>query len=396
MLRNLVVFIIFFLPVVFAKNVTLDLQNANTRDAIQVIAKFIDMNVIISPSVTGVTSLHLQDMPAEQALDTLLNAQGFARLKINNAWFISSRTEWIASKQEEVKLKEIEEESAPLLMRIWQIHYAKAENISHLLQDATSSFLSKRGRVHIDARTNIVCMQDTAERLIEVNRLIKRIDIPVQQVLIEARLASIDSDYERQLGVDFSLRSTQGDQAESVGKYSLALARLADGALLDVKLTALENAGHGELISNPKLFTANQQPAAIEAGEEIPYQEISRSGATGIAFKKAVLSLQVTPQIMPDGEVLLQLQINQDKPSNRLVLGVPAINTRQISTNILVKNGQTIVLGGIYEINKENAQQRIPFLGKIPLVGWLFQQQNVKENKRELLIFVTPKIILDI
>jgi type IV pilus assembly protein PilQ len=141
------------------------------------------------------------------------------------------------------------------------------------------------------------------------------------------------------------------------------------------------------------LFTANQQTASIESGEEIPYQEISKSGGTGIAFKKAVLSLKVTPQIMPGNRVLLQLQVNQDKPSNRMVLGVPAISTRQMSTNILVKNGETVVLGGIYEENKENGQQRIPFLGKIPAIGWLFKQFSVTENKRELLIFVTPKII---
>ena len=160
-----------------------------------------------------------------------------------------------------------------------------------------------------------------------------------------------------------------------------------------MELSALENEGHGELISSPSLFTANQQTAFIESGEEIPYQEISRSGATGVAFKKAVLSLRVTPQVMPGNQVLLQLQINQDKPSNRVVLGVPAIATRQISTHILIKSGQTIVLGGIYEENKENQQQGIPFLCKIPLVGWLFKQQNVTHSKRELLIFVTPKVM---
>jgi type IV pilus assembly protein PilQ len=174
----------------------------------------------------------------------------------------------------------------------------------------------------------------------------------------------------------------------------LSVLKLANGSFLDMQLAALENEGHGELISSPSLFTANQQTASIESGEEIPYQEVSKSGATGIVFKKAVLSLKVTPQIMPGNHVLLQLQVNQDKPNNRMVLGVPAISTRQISTHILVKSGQTVVLGGIYETNKEKGQQRIPFLGKIPIIGWLFGQRNVSENKRELLIFVTPKIII--
>jgi type IV pilus assembly protein PilQ len=160
-----------------------------------------------------------------------------------------------------------------------------------------------------------------------------------------------------------------------------------------VQLSALENEGHGELISSPSLFTANQQTASIESGEEIPYQEVSKSGATSVAFKKAVLSLKVTPQVMPDHQVMLELQVNQDKPSNRMVLGVPAISTRQMSTHILIKNGQTIVLGGIYESDKEAGQRRIPFLGKIPLVGLLFRHQNSVLRKRELLIFVTPKII---
>ena len=178
--------------------------------------------------------------------------------------------------------------------------------------------------------------------------------------------------------------------------FSLAVARLANSPLLDAKLAALDSEGRGELISSPSLFTANQQSASIESGEEIPYQEVSRSGGTGIAFKKAVLSLKVTPQVMPNGKILLQLQVNQDKPSNRMVLGVPAINTRQISTSITVHDGQTIALGGIYELNKEYGEQRVPFLYKIPGVGMLFRQHNTLENKRELLIFIRPKLIKEL
>jgi len=233
----------------------------------------------------------------------------------------------------------------------------------------------------------------------DIRTVIQRLDVPVQQVLIEVQLASIDSDYERELGVSYQNQQPLSQDQSSSGyapfnmHYGLALLKLTDGSLLRMQLSALERAGHGELISSPSLFTANQQTASIESGEEIPYQEISRSGATGVAFKKAVLSLKVTPQIMPGQYVLLQLQVNQDKPSNRIILGVPAITTRQMSTNVLVKSGQTIVLGGIYESDKGHQQQGVPVLNKIPLVGWLFKQQNVTDNKRELLIFVTPKVI---
>jgi type IV pilus assembly protein PilQ len=377
-----------------AKNITLDLQNTNTRDAIQIVAKLTHINVVISPSVTGLVSLHLQNMPAEQALNAILNSNGLMHWETNHTWFVVPQMEFMQRKQDELKSNEILNETAPLITRVRQIYYAKAEDIGHLLQDNTNSLLSKRGHVRVDVRTNTICIQDIPERIADIQRLIKRLDIQTQQVLIETRLVSIDSDFERELGVNFSVQKTNNEYEESkAADYALAFARLVDGSLLDVKLAALENEGHGELISSPRLFTGNQESASIESGEEIPYQEVSRSGATGVAFKKAVLSLKVIPQVMPNNRILLQLQVNQDKPSNRIVLGVPAINTRQMSTHILVKNGQTIVLGGIYELNKENAQQRIPFLGKIPVIGWLFQQLNNIENKRELLIFVTPKII---
>jgi len=289
---------------------------------------------------------------------------------------------------EELKTQEVVLQTELLVTRLWQMHYAKAEDMAHLLQDDHHSLLSSRGHVHADTRTNILCIQDISAHIKELDRIIKKLDIPVQQVLIEARLVSMDSDFERQLGINFMLH----DAVEPT-HYSLAIAKLANQDLLDVRLAALENEGHGELLSSPSLFTANQQTAFIESGEEIPYQEVSKSGATSVAFKKAVLSLKVTPQIMPGNRVLLQLQVNQDKPTTHLILGVPTITTRQINTSVMVKSGQVIVLGGIYELNKEQNQQRIPFLGKIPLVGWLFTQQNNIENKRELLIFVIPKVL---
>ena len=381
------------------QKISLDLENVAIQDVLHIIAKRIHHNIVISPAVQGVTSLHVDNVPAKEAFDGVLIANGLIEWKINAVWYVGLRTEWVKHKQEELKLQTLLAETAPLVTRVWQIHYAKAEDMLHILEDSKHALISKRGHVRIDKRTNMICVTDSEERITDIHRLISRLDVPVQQVLIEAHLASIDSDYERELGIHFSVREPTAEAGlmEAVSANSgigLAVVKLADGSRLDMQLSALEKAGHGELISSPSLFTANQQTASIESGEEIPYQEVSGSGATAVTFKKAVLSLKVTPQIMPGNQVMLQLQVNQDKPSKRTVLGVPAISTRQISTNILVKSGETIVLGGIYESNREQDQQEIPFLGKIPLVGWLFRQQNVINNKRELLIFVTPKIII--
>ncbi len=361
--------------------ISLNLQNVNLQDALRILAKQLQQDIVISPAVNGVISLNLHHMTAHQAFDFILQSKGLVQYNKNNLWFIMPQKELISQKQDEIKLQEMLIESAPLISRIFKIRYATADEIARLVQDNSHSLLSKRGMMHVDLRTNQIYLQDIEKNVAIIHDLIRHVDIPVQQVLIETRLASVDNDFERQLGIHFSTTA------------SLSLTRLSDGAALDVELAALENAGHGELISSPSLFTANQQTASIESGEEIPYQEISRSGATGVAFKKAVLSLKVTPQILPNNKVLLALQVNQDRPSTRIVQGVPAITTRQISTHILVRNGQTIVLGGIFESNKNHTSEGIPFMNKIPVVGLLFQQHDWLENKRELLIFVTPKII---
>lgn len=376
------------------KDLSFDLQNVEIRDVIYIFAKFLHQNVIISSKVTGLVSLHLHDMPADEIFDLLLLSHDLIKQDVGHSWFVTPRQDLIQHQEDQIKLHSSLEEASPVLTRIWQIHYAKAEDIAHLLQNNNNSLISKRGHLETDIRTNVICIQDTAEHLQDIQKVITHLDVPVQQVLIATRLASIDSDCEHELGVNFTVQPADGAMhPDCVGRYGLVVARLVDGSKLDVQLSALEKMGKGELISSPSLFTANQQTASIESGEEIPYQEESESGGTAVAFKKAVLSLKVTPQIMPNNQVLLQLHINQDRPSSRIVQGVPAINTRQITTNILVKNGQTIVLGGIYESNREHAEQGIPCISKIPLVGWLFKQQNVLENKRELLIFVTPKII---
>ncbi|MDR3478257.1 MAG: secretin N-terminal domain-containing protein [Gammaproteobacteria bacterium] len=391
-----------FAASVTSQKITLDIHNVDLPTTLRVLAKAMHINLVLSPAISGVVSLHWQAADAKTAFRLLLVSQGLSQWSNGDLWFVAPHRELIKRKNEALKLEEALIASAPLVSRTWQIRYAKAEDIAHLLQDDRYSLLTRRGGLRVDPRTNSLYVKDVASSLLLIAEFIQKFDKPVQQVLIEARLASVDSDFERELGVKFSVqnfnfsREKHGLPPESptaAPRFSLAVATLANGSQLDVALSALEDEGRGELISSPSLFTANQQMASIESGEDIPYQETSANGATSVAFKKAVLSLKVTPQIMPNNKVLLQLKVNQDRPSSRIVLGVPAISTRQIETSVLVTNGQTLVLGGIYEVNKENGEQRIPFLSKIPLLGMLFQLRDYKENKRELLIFVTPKII---
>jgi len=381
---------------------TLDLQDASLADAVRSIASFLDLNVIISPSVQGTATLHIKDAVPAQVFALLLSSHGLAQSRLGDVRFIAPREELIRQKQEEQKWQETLDETSPLRTTIMQIRYAKAKDIARLLQDEQASFMSRRGHVRVDVRTNKICVQELPGRLEEIRGIISRLDVPVRQISIAARLVSVDHDFERELGIRFMVKPQSGggtsinsvqSLSQLADRYSLAVATLADGSLLDVKLAALENAGHADIISSPSLFTADQQAASIEAGEEVPYQEVSESGGTAVTFKKAVLGLKVTPQVLPGNNVLLRLQINQDRPGNRMVQGMPTISTRQIMTSVLVRNGQTIVLGGVYETNEESGQQRLPFISRIPLLGLLFQQQFTRENKRELLIFVTPKIV---
>ncbi len=380
------------LALAYSNEVTVDLQNANLSDTIRLLARFLHINVVISSSVHGVVTLHLQDAAPDQAFNSLLSSQGLASWQTGKIWFVAPRSELIKRKQEEIKWQEVWDAALPLFTQIWQIKYAKAQDIARIVKDEHASFISKRGYIRVDTRTNAICLQDTREKVDQVRELVTRLDVPIKQILIEARVVGIDSAFERELGIDFSV-STNSGLSTQAGRYSLAVVTLADSSILDVKLSALENEGHAELISSPSLFTSNQQAASIEAGEEVPYQEVSESGGTAVVFKKAVLALRVTPQVLPGNLVQLQLQINQDRPSSRMVLGMPTIRTRQIITSVLLNSGQTVVLGGIYETSDENAEQRIPFLGRLPVLGYLFTQSELRRSKRELLIFVTPKVI---
>ena len=390
-------FYAFLTPSAYAQNepcITLNLTQVKTADAVRILAKFLTLNVVLSPAIKGNVSLYLPCAQSAAAFQLLLEAQDLVQVKKSDVLYIAPRAEVVAKQVAAAKTSAAELAALPLNLRSWQIRYTKAADIAHLLQNNAATLLSARGSTRTDSRTNRLFVQDTAPQLALLARVIQQLDVPVAQLRINTRMVSVDHDFEQELGLRFSAHAPLGNLTlPTAHVFSLAVADLADGTYLDVALAAMENAGRGELISSPSLFTANQQTAAIEAGEEIPYQEESLSGGTAVTFKKAVLRLKVTPQILPGQQVLLQLQVNQDRPSRHIVQGVPTINTRLISTNVQVKSGHTLVLGGIYELNNENAEERVPFLDKIPGVGFLFKQQTKKISKRELLVFVTPEII---
>lgn len=412
------------------KRISLNFQNINIRAVLQLLADFTGINMVVSQNVTGDITLRLNDLPWDQALDIILTTQGLDKRRTGNVMLIDTKKNLNVMEEDQLKSQQIIQKLEPIRSDLLQINYAKATDIAILIKDKQNSLLSDKGKISVDARTNTIWIQDTGTKIEEVRDLIKQLDVPVKQVLIEARIVEVSKDFSQDIGIKWGV-SRPGHLSGTLAganqlqlplgaanpavipiaqrlnqdlvavpssllnpaSLGIALARLGDGILLDLELSALESEGRAELISSPRLITTNQQSAVIESGEEIPYQESTSSGATAVAFKKAVLSLKVTPQITPDNKILMDLQINQDTPSAEKFNGVPAIFTKEIQTNVLVNNGQTIVLGGIYKQDKNKSINRIPFFGELPVVGVLFRNRKITLNNEELLIFITPRII---
>lgn len=285
-----------------------------------------------------------------------------------------------------------------------QIHYLKAKDIEKVFTQNKKQLLSKQGIISVINTTNSIWIRDAPEKLAQIKNIIKQLDRPSPQILIKARIVNVDDSFVKSLGVIFATQTkkTQNEDgfkmnlpfaASGIGKITIPIIKLKNDTLLDLQLTALEKEGHAKLISSPELLTTNRQAAIIESGEEIPYQEKTGTGNTSVAFKKAVLRLKVTPILLPHKRIYLHLQVNQDKVSALTVNGVPAIRTQQLSTQVVVKNQQTFVLGGIYEQLNSQQQEGVPVLKNIPIVGALFRHHERKTSRRELLIFVTPRII---
>ena len=420
------------------ERLSLNFQDIEVRAVLQLIADFTGLNMVASDTVTGNVTLRLKNVPWDQALDIILKSKGLGMRKDGNVILVAPQEEIAAREKLELEANKQIEDLAPLQTEFLQVNYAKASDLATLIKAKENNLLSDRGNVSIDSRTNTLIIQDVAASLESIRAMVAKLDIPVRQVLIESRIVNADESFSKDLGVQFgySKRTRENPSTNTLGgegkaglfvgggqagitdfgnttsfndgtNENLMVSLPATGAtgslslaygiigsyLLQLELSAALAEGRGEDIASPKVITANQREAVIESGVEIPYQEASSSGATSVSFKKAVLALKVTPQITPDDRILLDLSVNQDTRGSPDVLGVPPINTRNVSTQVLVDNGETVVLGGVYTQSNSYSSDRIPFFGDLPYVGFLFKRTSESKDKTELLIFVTPKIL---
>ena len=434
------------------ERLTLNFQDIDVRAVLQLLADTSGQNIVVSDSVSGAVTLRLQNVPWDQALDIVMRTKVLAMRRRDNVILVGPTEELANREKAELQARKEVEELAPLRTEYLQVNYAKATDLALLIKGkAGNSLISQRGSVAIDERTNTLLLQDTADRLADIRRLVATLDIPVRQVLIESRVVIASDDFTRQLGVRLGTtgvkeRGTNGLVAISgnsasnntivssaisnlqttgsafpvtiptattgnpnyLDRYnvnlpvtnpagSIALSVLSGNYLVDLELTAAQAENRAEIVSAPRVITSNQKEAIIEQGTEIPYQESSSSGATTTQFKKAVLSLKVKPQITPDNRVIMDLTVSKDSVGQLVQSAtggqVPSIDTRSITTQVLVNDGQTVVLGGIMETERRTADNKVPWLGDIPVLGYLFKNRTTTNNKAELLIFVTPKIL---
>lgn len=408
------------------EKLTLNFQAVDVRALLQVIADFTGLNIIASDTVVGSLTLRLKDVPWDQALDIILQSKGLSKRKNGNVVLIAPADELATKEKLELEAKQQIVELEPLRTESFVISYAKASDIQTLLTGATQKILSKRGSATQDPRTNTLFVQDVPSRLEEVRRLIAQLDVPVRQVVIEARIVLADDKYSRQLGARFGTGSgfTSNNRnvgiasnisasqsiasgvtpngnlnvnlpvAGAAGSLAMTFLNLGNGNIVNLELSALESENRGKVVSSPRIVTADKKKAVIIQGTEIPYLTQAASGGATVAFKQAVLSLDVTPQITPDDKIIMDVEIKKDA-IGQLIAGIPSIDTRNIKTQILVENGDTAVIGGIYEQITRTDEFKVPLLGDIPLIGHLFKTTNRQNDKTELLIFITPRIIKD-
>lgn len=411
------------------ERLSLNFQNVDVRSLLQVIGDFTNTNIITSDSVGGNITLRLKDVPWDQALDIILQAKGLDMRKNGNVMLVAPRDEIAAKEKLDLEARNQIADLEPVRSEAFVINYQKAEDVRKLIADDKQRMLSKRGTASVDVRTNQIFVKDTPDRLEEVRRLIARIDVPVPQVLIEARIVEATDDFSRNLGVKFGVtRAGQngvlsgGNKLDGLqfgagapkpsiealpnfvnlpaaaingfdpGAINMTLFSASLGTILNLELSALEADGKGKIVSSPRVVTADKVKATIEQGTEIPYQEATSSGATSISFRKAVLKLEVTPQITPEGAIFLDVKVNKDSPGVQTLNG-PAINTKAVQTQVLVENGGTVALGGIYEQSEQRTVTQVPLLGDIPVLGYLFKNNSTVRKRSELLIFITPRVV---
>ena len=421
------------------EKLSLNFQDIEVRAILQLLADFTDKNLVASDSVGGNLTLRLKNVPWDQALDIILKARGLGKREVGNVMMVAPQEELTARERLEMESKQQYLELSPLKTEFIQVNYAKASDMASIIKDEANNLISERGNVSVDERTNTLLVQETSEYLEEIKTILKALDIPVKQVQIESKIVVANDDFSRGLGVKlgYSVRTSPlvldgaktnnsviigggigGDTSVATGtgflnadnastpqeNYQVSLPITSPtGALkmfvgrqgsylLNLELQAAQAEGRGEIISSPTVITANQREATIESGTEIPYLEASSSGATSVSFKKAVLSLKVTPQITPDKRIIMDLRVNKDSVGT-IFSGIPSIDTNNLITQVLVENGETVVLGGVYETSETNNRGSIPLLGDIPMIGVLFRNKTKTQKKKELLVFITPQII---
>jgi type IV pilus assembly protein PilQ len=440
------------------KKISLDFQDIEVRRVLQLLADFTDINMVAADSVQGNITLRLKEVPWDQALDIVLKTKNLDKRRNGNVIWIAPVAELIKAEEEEAKALKQSVALAPIQTEYMQLSYAKAADIEKLItqnkgasssggsnnttnNDDKESLLSSRGSVSIDARTNTIIVNDTQPFIDKIRNMVDLLDVQVKQVMVEARIVRATTDFTKEMGVkwgilsqgitnnnhllvggsDTTLWDLREPEENDLGGYtydiqrpdnlnvdlgvtSQGASRIAFGLIslsdfmLDLELSALQADGYGEVISTPKVLTADKQKATVASGSQIPYQSSEGGGANAVStteFIDATLSLDVTPSITPDGKVQMELNITSDSPGTPTPTGQLTINKNQINTNVLVDNGETVVLGGIFEQETRNAQTKVPFLGDIPYVGRLFRKDLKADNKRELLIFVTPRIVND-
>ncbi|MCF5496748.1 type IV pilus secretin PilQ [Pseudomonas syringae] len=405
-------------PVYTGEKLSLNFQDIDVRSVLQLIADFTNLNLVASDTVQGGITLRLQNVPWDQALDLVLKTKGLDKRKIGSVLLVAPADEIAARERQELEsLKQIAE-LAPLRRELLQVNYAKAADIAKLFQSVTSaeSKTDERGSITGDDRTNNIIAYQTQDRLDELRRIVSQLDIPVRQVMIEARIVEANVDYDKELGVRWGgATNTSGSSNWSTGTSTggstansstfvdmgaanatsgIGLGFLTNNTMLDLELTAMEKTGNGEIVSQPKVVTSDKETAKILKGTEVPYQESSSSGATTVSFKEASLSLEVTPQITPDNRIIMEVKVTKDEPDYvNAVLGVPPIKKNEVNAKVLISDGETIVIGGVFSNTQSKSVDKVPFLGDVPYLGRLFRRDVVSESKSELLVFLTPRIM---
>ena len=422
------------------EKLSLNFQDIDVRSVLQLIADFTDLNLVASDTVAGNITLRLQNVPWDQALDLVLKTKGLDKRQVGNVLLVAPADEIAARERQELESQKQIAELAPLRRELIQVNYAKAADMAKLFQSVTSAdgaSSDARGSVTVDDRTNSIIAYQTQDRLDELRRIIAQLDIPVRQVMIEARIVEANVDYDKALGVRWGGATRRGNWSvygkdgatsfdnesgqvylpgtDTVGNVSLqdgvapvpfvdmgvlgstsgiGIGFLTDNVTLDLQLSAMEKTGNGEIVSQPKVVTSDKETAKILKGQEVPYQEASSSGATSTSFKEAALSLEVTPQITPDNRIIMEVKVTKDAPDfARALHGVPPINKNEVNAKVLVNDGETIVIGGVFSNTQTKGVEKVPFLGDLPFLGRVFRRDIVSDNKAELLVFITPRIM---